>query len=49
MRSPRIVMVYIEPTPYLAGLIEVLRRAHARRIEVYYITFISELEIAARN
>jgi glycosyltransferase involved in cell wall biosynthesis len=31
-------MLYIEPTPYIVGLVEMLRRAHVGRIEVYYIT-----------
>ena len=34
----RVVMVYIEPTPYIVALIGTLRRIHAGSIEANYIT-----------
>ncbi len=37
-RPPRIVMVYIEPTPYIVALIDTLRRVWGGPIEVYYVT-----------
>ena len=38
MRSFRIVMIYIEPTPYVRRLIDKLRVVWGGPIEVYYIT-----------
>ena len=38
MKPLRIVMVYIEPTPYIIALIDTLRRVCGGSIEVYYIT-----------
>jgi glycosyltransferase involved in cell wall biosynthesis len=34
----RIVMIYIEPTPYITALVEALRASWAGPIEAYYIT-----------
>ena len=38
MRPFRIVIVYIEPTPYVMGLIDTLRRVWDGSIDVYYMT-----------
>jgi glycosyltransferase involved in cell wall biosynthesis len=38
MRPMRVVMIYIEPTPYVMGLIDALRRSWDGPIEALYIT-----------
>ncbi len=38
MRQRRIVMIYVEPTPYIRGFIEACRKLWGGEIKVYYIT-----------
>ena len=38
MKPMRMVMIYVEPTPYIIALIDTLRRVWGGSIEVYYIT-----------
>jgi glycosyltransferase involved in cell wall biosynthesis len=38
VKRPRIVMVFVEPTPYIVGLINALRHVWDGPIEAYYIT-----------
>lgn len=38
MAPPRIVIVYVEPTPYVVALVDALRRVWSSPIETYYMT-----------
>lgn len=38
MATPRVVMIYIEPTPYIQGLVNACRAAYEGTIEVLYVT-----------